>query len=490
MVQLLPTGSHEIVNIINSIESSESFINSESVIYIDANPNKIISAPIGSIFYRRGQECYVLTSAGKETKVDITGITNFSRLKYNLSFYKNRRMKYRGEWETWEKIDGGDSNIGWKFISRKSPLVSYKQLEDKSVRFIATVTPMSRDGVMVFDKVQYGMYPNWIISLKQIKNLDENNVDHLTISASVSIYKSDQEEELPNVSIESITKGRIDLPYVENDFIVMSGSVATIINQFESSSYSAENISPAITLIGMGRIGQELSPGAGVFAVAGDVIKIAPTILAFDGADEYYSNATEYVLPAISFSVEPQPRIELMYGDLDDFIISTRPAEATSASIQSFHYITLPLSGSNSTYGRSHYFYTHELRDGIYSGIGRDLITYTTASDVGASIIYEDMINAVGDYYMSFETASQQNLPVDLLIYAYIQYFNDVGYVSSGNTLIPYVIESGSLVAGAEWVNREPTIYYPHSGSEVKCLRFHDLYDMVDLRLRFTSSRW
>ena len=59
MVQLLPTGSHEIVNIINSIESSESFINSESVIYIDANPNKIISAPIGSIFYRRGQECYV-----------------------------------------------------------------------------------------------------------------------------------------------------------------------------------------------------------------------------------------------------------------------------------------------------------------------------------------------------------------------------------------------------------------------------------------------
>ena len=237
MVQLLPTGSHEIVNIINSTESLGSFINSELVIYIDANPNKIISAPIGSIFYRRGQECYVLTSTGKETKVDITGITNFSRLKYNLSFYKNRTMKYRSEWETWEKIDGGNSNIGWKFISRKSPLVSYKQLEDKSVRFIATVTPMSRDGVTVFDKVQYGVYPNWIISLKQIKNLDENTVDHLTISASVSIYKSDQAEELTNVSIGGINKGRIDLPYAENDFIVMSGSVATIINQFESSSY-------------------------------------------------------------------------------------------------------------------------------------------------------------------------------------------------------------------------------------------------------------
>ena len=489
MAQLLPTGSHETVNIINSIESSESFINSESVIYIDANPNKIISAPIGSIFYRRGQECYVLTSTGKETKVDITGITNFSRLKYNLSFYKNRRMKYRSEWETWEKIDGGNSNIGWKFISRKSPLVSYKQLEDKSVRFIATVTPMSRDGVTVFDKVQYGMYPNWIISLKQIKNLDENTVDHLTISASVSIYKSDQAEELTNVSIGGINKGRIDLPYVENDFIIMSGSVATIINQFESSSYSDENISPAITLIGMGRIGQELSPG--VFVVAGDIIKIAPTILAFDGVNEYYSNATEYVLPAISFNVEPQPRIELMYGDLDDFISSIRPEEATSASIQSFHYIALPLSGSNSTYGRSQYFYTHELHDGIYSGVGKELITYTTASDVGASIIYDDMVSAVGDWYMSFETASHQNLPVDLLIYAYIEYYNDEGYYVSGeNTLLPYVIESGSLVAGAEWVNREPTIYYPYSGSEVKCLRFHDLYDMVDLRLRFTSSRW
>ena len=53
MVQLLPTatGSHEIVNIINSTESLESFINSESVIYIDANPNKIISAPIGVVTY-------------------------------------------------------------------------------------------------------------------------------------------------------------------------------------------------------------------------------------------------------------------------------------------------------------------------------------------------------------------------------------------------------------------------------------------------------
>ena len=91
----------------------------KSILYIQSNPEGLVSAPINSIFYRNGKKYYVINGVTQQQEQNQT-LTEavFSRKIYNPDFYKHYAVEFETSAETWIKIeDTRGSKIGWSFVA-------------------------------------------------------------------------------------------------------------------------------------------------------------------------------------------------------------------------------------------------------------------------------------------------------------------------------------------------------------------------------------
>ena len=119
---------------------------SKSILLIQSNPNGLVSAPIGSIFYRKGREYYVIdgeTQAQEQNRTLTFAI--FARAIYNPDFYKHRVIDFGTPNETWIKLSnvGGNKN-GWSFVAPALPVFNQEviTLPTPTPTATATSTPI------------------------------------------------------------------------------------------------------------------------------------------------------------------------------------------------------------------------------------------------------------------------------------------------------------------------------------------------------------
>lgn len=94
---------------------------SQPVTYISSDPNGLVSAPIGSFFYRKDQKYFVVDGFfNREEQIYTVNLTLFARKKYNADFYRNRVFAFSEPIETWQKINSV-GKTGWKFVSNSVP---------------------------------------------------------------------------------------------------------------------------------------------------------------------------------------------------------------------------------------------------------------------------------------------------------------------------------------------------------------------------------
>lgn len=110
----------------------------KSILYIQSNPEGLVSAPIGSIFYRDSRNYYVINGKTQVQERNQTlNLSTFSRKAYNPDFYKHYEIEFETQYETWIKLtDSLGANNGWSFVAPALPVFNQ---EDMSI--ISTPTP-------------------------------------------------------------------------------------------------------------------------------------------------------------------------------------------------------------------------------------------------------------------------------------------------------------------------------------------------------------
>ena len=111
-------------------------------IRISSCPEGLVSAPIGSFFYRRGEKYYLINGiTHAEQQIFSVDKTTFFRKLYNPDFYKKQDdVAFNNNIETWIKVSntGGDK-YGWKFVANQPPTFS----GEKVIPPTPTPTPSS-----------------------------------------------------------------------------------------------------------------------------------------------------------------------------------------------------------------------------------------------------------------------------------------------------------------------------------------------------------
>lgn len=112
-------------------------------IRIASNPEGLVSAPIGSFFYRRGER-YFLISGITQTEEQLFTVnkTTFFRRYYNPDFYKKCSVEYVEMIETWAKVDNSrGEKYGWQFVAYRPPTFVGEQVIAPTPTPMASVTP-------------------------------------------------------------------------------------------------------------------------------------------------------------------------------------------------------------------------------------------------------------------------------------------------------------------------------------------------------------
>jgi photosystem II stability/assembly factor-like uncharacterized protein len=93
------------------------------IIRISSNPEGIVSAPIGSFFYRRGEKYFLINGITEaEEQLFTVNKTSFFRRYYNPDFYKKCSVEYVADIETWIKTDRSrGEKYGWQFVAYRPP---------------------------------------------------------------------------------------------------------------------------------------------------------------------------------------------------------------------------------------------------------------------------------------------------------------------------------------------------------------------------------
>ena len=92
------------------------------IIGISSNPNYLVAASIGSLFYRSGNSIFRMIDGrfGQDIPLNVSAPV-FVRKKYNPNFYKNRSFEFSTEYETWIKISGDNTTTGWQYVASQLP---------------------------------------------------------------------------------------------------------------------------------------------------------------------------------------------------------------------------------------------------------------------------------------------------------------------------------------------------------------------------------
>lgn len=112
-------------------------------ILISSNPEGLISAPVGSFFYRRGEKYFLINGVTEnEEQIFTVNKTTFFRRYYNPDFYKKCSVEYIEEIETWIKSDRSrGEKYGWQFVAYRPPTFVGEQVIPPAPTPTATVTP-------------------------------------------------------------------------------------------------------------------------------------------------------------------------------------------------------------------------------------------------------------------------------------------------------------------------------------------------------------
>jgi hypothetical protein len=116
------------------------------IIRISSNPQGLVSAPIGSFFYRRGEKYFLIDGITEnETQVFSVNKATFFRKAHNPDFYARCPIEYVSDIETWVKVDDsrGDK-FGWQFVAYRPPTFVGEQVVPSS----PTPTPTPTTSVM------------------------------------------------------------------------------------------------------------------------------------------------------------------------------------------------------------------------------------------------------------------------------------------------------------------------------------------------------
>lgn len=87
-----------------------------------ANPEKIISASVGTYFYRHGNDLFYLIKNGVRERIDVPR-RSFTLAYQNEPWYltvQNRDIIFSEPHELWIKEGSGNNAVGWTFLSYKS----------------------------------------------------------------------------------------------------------------------------------------------------------------------------------------------------------------------------------------------------------------------------------------------------------------------------------------------------------------------------------
>lgn len=116
------------------------------IIRISSNPQGLVSAPIGSFFYRRGEKYFLIDGITEnETQLFSVNKATFFRKAHNPDFYARCPIEYVSDIETWVKVDDsrGDK-FGWQFVAYRPPTFVGEEVVPPS----ATPTPTPTTSVM------------------------------------------------------------------------------------------------------------------------------------------------------------------------------------------------------------------------------------------------------------------------------------------------------------------------------------------------------
>jgi hypothetical protein len=95
---------------------------SNPIITVNSNPNNVVTANIGSLFYRLGSQTFRMIdgTTGKDVELNVNAAA-FLRTKYNPVFYRNYSFEFSSKYETWIKISGDGTSKGWQYVSADLP---------------------------------------------------------------------------------------------------------------------------------------------------------------------------------------------------------------------------------------------------------------------------------------------------------------------------------------------------------------------------------
>ena len=113
------------------------------IIRISSNPEGLVTAPIGSFFYRRGEKYFLINGVTEaEEQLFTVNKTTFFRKYYNPDFYKKCSVEYIEDIETWVKIDQSHGDkYGWQFVAYRQPTFVGEQDIPPTPTPMASFTP-------------------------------------------------------------------------------------------------------------------------------------------------------------------------------------------------------------------------------------------------------------------------------------------------------------------------------------------------------------
>jgi len=113
-------------------------------IRISSNPEGLVSAPVGSFFYRRGEKYFLINGITEvEEQLFTVNKTTFFRRYYNPDFYKKCSVEYVADIETWIKADRSrGEKYGWQFVAYRPPTFVGETVVPPAPTPTETATPL------------------------------------------------------------------------------------------------------------------------------------------------------------------------------------------------------------------------------------------------------------------------------------------------------------------------------------------------------------
>ena len=452
-----------------------------STIIISANPNNIVVAPVGSIFYRHNKDFFVIAPDGQNEKsIYFTGITNFSRTKYNVDFYKNYKLTYTHEWETWMKISG-DGDVGWKFIAFKRPYVLQGELTSGSIPNGPTIqlSPEFDTLFMLFSQdstyklsdltIVSGSNITVLYTLTMFTGALDSDIKSLSVNASAS-YRDSTSEEYYSDAIFFPESLQLQSPITSSEFFedVGDGMIVNIAGQMISAIETGITPPPGWT------DGWAMLKGTdSIFndeAIPGDSIEFLSTLSIVDANNQ----VQEFSIGGAQLPVVNTPRIIYSSGSLADFF--------NSVGMSTNRYLYL-CAYSSASYGEEDLIKGIDLNTDV-SGSAVISQRYSldleqlSIGNISNDDLYQIANDAIGNQGKTFNSTEMNRLPV----YVYLEGLGITsGYsVSYDVKQIPFIV-SGELDESVEYV-----IKYDvpgHMGDAVACFKLHDTYLFNDINI-------